>query len=96
MSMLDHDQRAVCARAVEFYGRRAQLLKVAEELIELADECRLAAVGYGNADHLALERADVEVVLYQFDNLLLPSLALAVRDKINSQVERLERRLNDE
>ena len=96
MSRLDDEQRAVCARAVEHFGRRAQLKKVAEELRELADECDRAADGAGDGDALALERADVEIVLYQFDNLLLPSLKGAVPGKITSQMERLERRMGDE
>lgn len=94
--MLTDEQKAVCVKAVGHYGRRAQLRKVSEELRELADECDKAASGCGDADHLAHERADVYVVLYQFDNLLLPSLKPAVREKIKSQVDRLERRLNDE
>lgn len=95
MSRLDDEQRGVCARAVEHFGRRAQLRKVAEELRELADECDRAADGAGDGDALALERADVEIVLYQFDNLLLPTLGGAVREKIKSQVERLERRMSE-
>ena len=93
MSRLDDEQREVCARAVEHFGRLAQLRKVAEELRELADECDRAAGGAGDGDALALERADVEIVLYQFDNLLLPSLKGAVPSKIASQIERLERRM---
>lgn len=97
-------QVAVCWKAVEHFGRRAQLLKVAEELRELAVECERAAAG-GFSDikdlkdvenALALERADVEIVLYQFDHMLLPSLRPVVREKIASQIERLERRLEDE
>lgn len=89
------EQVAVLQRAVKHFGRRAQLLKVAEELRELAAECDLAANGEGNADRLALERADVEITLYQFDNLLLPSLRAMVPGKIASQIERLERRMDD-
>jgi len=86
---------SVLERAVAHWGRRKQLLKCAEELMELARECMLAADGAGDAGKLAHERADVEIVLYQFDNLLLPTLRPAVREKINSQVKRLEGRLND-
>lgn len=96
-------QVVVLERAVDHFGRRAQLRKVAEELRELAEECEKAAAGgfinlkdmQDMEEALALERADVEIVLYQFDNMLLPSLRPAVRAKIASQIERLERRLND-
>jgi len=92
---LTDEQQGVCRKAVEHFGRRAQLLKVAEELIELSQECIQAANAAGNAGALAHERADVEIVLYQFDNLLLPSLRQAVRAKIASQIERLEGRLDN-
>lgn len=90
---IDVEQALVLKRAVEAFGCSFQMRKVAEELRELADECDRAANGVGNADALALERADVEIVLYQFDNLLLPSLRPAVRGKIKSQIDRLERRM---
>lgn len=95
MYSLTEGQISVLEAAVGRWGRRNQLLKVAEELRELADECDKAANAQGDGDALALERADVEIVLYQFDELLLPSLRRAVWSKIDSQVERLERRLND-
>lgn len=90
------EQENVLYKAVDRYGRRAQLLKCAEELMELARECMFAADGKGDGAKLAHERADVAIMLHQFDNLLLPSLRLAVKETINSQVVRLERRLNDE
>lgn len=100
---LSQEQIAVLKRAVGHFGRRAQLRKVAEELRELAVECDKAADGGHTSpealnaltEALAHERADVEIVLYQFDNLLLPSLRQAVRAKITSQIERLEGRLGD-
>lgn len=82
-------------RAVGRWGRRKQLLKVAEELMGLARECMLAADGAGGSAQLARERVDAEIMLFQFDNLLLPSLRPAVREKIARQIARLERRLND-
>lgn len=96
-------QKAICACAVDHFGRRAQLRKVAEELRELAVECEKASAGgfinlkdlQDTEKALAHERADVEIMLYQFDNLLLPSLSPAVCEKIASQIERLERRLKD-
>lgn len=88
------EQENVLQRAVDHWGRRKQLLKVAEELMELARECMFAADGKGDAGKLAHERADVAIMLHQFDHLLLPTLRPAVREKINSQVERLEGRLN--
>lgn len=101
---LSQEQIAVLQRAVEHFGRRAQLRKVAEELRELAVECDKAADGGHTSpgalnaltEALAHERADVEIMLHQFDNMLLPSLRQAVRAKIASQIDRLERRLDDE
>lgn len=87
------DQALLLARAVDFFGRRAQIRKVAEELRELADECDRAANGVSNEEALALERADVAIMLHQFDHLLLPSLRPLVRMKINSQLKRLEGRI---
>lgn len=93
MTQLTVHQCEVCRRAVDHFGRRAQLLKVAEELRELADECEAAANGGSSMDALALERADVEVMLYQLDELLLPTLAAHVPAKIAAQIDRLERRI---
>ena len=94
MNQLTEHQCEVCRRAVDHFGRRAQLFKVAEELRELADECEAAANGGGSMDALALERADVHIVSYQLDELLLPSLAAHVPAKIASQIARLERRMD--
>jgi hypothetical protein len=96
MTQLTVHECEVCARAVDYFGRRAQLRKVAEELRELADECDAAANGGSSMDALALERADVEVMLYQFDALLLPTMAVHVSAKIASQIARLERRMDGE
>lgn len=113
------EDAAVLKQAVDHFGRRAQLKKAAEELIELAVECVRAANGAAMAqeaqdelvelvrskaqqsvasyDHLAEclahERADVEIMMHQFDNWLLPSLRPAVEAKIKSQVERLAGRM---
>ena len=100
---LSQEQIAVLQRAVDHFGRRAQLRKVAEVLREVAVECDKAAEGGHTSpealnaltEALAHERADVEIVLHQFDNLLLPSLRLRVPGKIASQIERLEGRLDN-
>jgi len=104
MIILDEKQRAICERAVSHFGRRAQLRKVAEELRELADECDKAAEGGTTTpealnalrDALAHERADVEIVLHQFDNWLLPSLGPEVKLWIARQLERLEKRMDED
>jgi len=44
---------------------------------------------------LALERAEVAALLFEFDELLLPSLRALVPAKIASQIERLERRIEN-
>lgn len=96
LATFSEQQVLVLREAVEHYGRRAQILKVAEELMELAEECILAANGVSNQNNIVDERADVAVVLYQFDKLLLPSLETAVRVRIGEKVQRLKRRMDDE
>lgn len=88
-------QALVLEEAVGHYGRRHQILKVAEELRELAVECEKAAAGDGDEQALALERADVEVVLWQFDCMILPGLRPLVQEKLQSQVERLAGRMHE-
>ena len=96
--MISERQKDVCREAVKHYGRRAQILKVAEELRELALECVLAADGQGDPARLVDERADVAIVLYQLDELLLPRTLedTLVRVRIGEKIQRLERRIEDE
>lgn len=89
-------QALVLREAVEHFGRRRQILKVAQELRELADECYLAAMGESDQRAFVDERADVAVMLYQLDRLLVPSLELRVRERIGEKIQMLARRIRDE
>ena len=96
---LTQEQKEVCSLAVAKYGRRAQALKVAEELRELAAEIELAAqpdatlVWPSLVANLVDERADVAIMLYQLDELLLPALAPLVSERIQFKIERLKNRM---
>ena len=96
LATFSEQQALVLREAVEHYGRRRQILKVAQELRELADECTLAAYGESDQKTFVDERADVAVVLYQLDKLLVPSLEVAVRVRIAEKISMLERRIRDE
>ena len=95
MIQLTPEQQAVCRKAVERYGMRAQTRKCAEELRELADE--LDKVANGEADIFCVvdERADVDVVLWQLDNVLIAGMEPHVEERVAFKVARLEGRMED-
>ena len=97
MIKLTPEQQAVCRKAVEYYGAKAQMLKCVEELRELADEVEMAAsVADGNLFFRVVdERADVAVMLWQLDNVLIPAMEPHVQERIAFKVKRLEGRMND-
>jgi hypothetical protein len=87
-------QKEICRQAVEKFGRRRQVLKVAEELRELAHELEVAAVeGIGSAERIIDERADVAMMLYQLDELLMPKTMACVPAHIPSKIQKLQRYL---
>ena len=88
-------QQQVLHRAVEKYGRRAQLIKCAEELRELALELERAACGEGELFHIVDERADVFIMLHQLDELLITGMRPHVQERVDYKVERLAGRLGD-
>ena len=90
---LTDEQKLVCAMAVGAYGPRAQWAKMAEELRELAAEVDAYLAGQVDWDALNSERADVAVMLFQFDSLLFPKQGDFVRLEIGRKVERLACRL---
>lgn len=91
---LTDEQKAVCKVAVEKFGRRGQVLKVVEELRELADELEAAAHGMGTTlEKIVDERADVAIMLYQLDELILPGAASQVLYRIPAKIEKLQRYL---
>ena len=89
--MLTDEQKEVCKLAVGHFGRRWQVLKVVEELRELADELEAAARGLGTTlERVVDERADVEIMLYQLDALILPGMASQVPHRIPAKIEKLK------
>lgn len=90
MSLTD-DQKRICQQAVETFGRRRQVLKVVEELRELATELEAAAHGMGTTtERIIDERADVAIVLYQLDELILPGVASQVPYRIPAKIQKLK------
>jgi hypothetical protein len=89
--MLSDEQKEVCQQAVQVFGRRWQTIKVAEELRELADELEKAVNGTGaTLERVIDERADVEIMLYQLDELILPGVARRVPARIPVKIEKLK------
>lgn len=88
------DQIKTLQRAVAYFGKEHQLLKCAEELRELADECEKRAKGATNLPQLAWERADVEIVLYQLDTLICPEIEPEAVRVMNAQLIRLKENLD--
>lgn len=94
--MLTEAHKEVCRQAVEKFGRRHQALKVVEELRELADEIQAAVEGFGSAERIIDERADVVIMLYQLDELLAPKAMACVPAHIPRKIEKLKRYLEVE
>lgn len=88
--MLTEAHKEVCRQAVEKFGRRRQALKVVEELRELADEIQAAVEGFGSVERIIDERADVALVLYQLDELLMPKTMATVEAHIPRKIEKLK------
>ena len=93
--MLTDDQKEICRQAVEKFGRRRQAMKVVEELLELADEIQAAVDGFGSVERIIDERADVAVMLYQLDELLMPGAASQVPYRIPAKIQKLQRYLEE-
>ena len=87
-------QKEVCRQAVVKFGRRRQVLKVVEELRELAYELEAAvATGMGDPERIIDERADVAMMLYQLDELLMPRTMACVEAHLPRKIEKLQRYL---
>jgi hypothetical protein len=85
----------------DFYDRKSQLEKAAEELEELAEVLRLIASGQCGddiSDRYVDERADADIMLYQVDNWLMPGFEQRVADhrpkKIARQLGRIARAIS--
>jgi hypothetical protein len=94
--MLTEAHKEVCRQAVEKFGRRRQALKVVEELRELADEIEAAVEGFGSVERIIDERADVALVLYQLDELLMPQTMACVAAHVPVKIKKLQRYLEVE
>ena len=86
---LTDDQKLVCLQAVTKFGVRCQVLHVVEELRELADALEKATKGEGNLEEIVDERADVAIMLYQLDALLLPNVAPEAAQHIQTKIDKL-------
>lgn len=95
MVMADN-QKEICRRAVEKFGRRRQLKKVVEELRELADELDLVSCGGSSLERVVDERADVAIMLYQLDELILPGVMKKVVGHLPVKIHKLEQYLEAE
>ena len=91
--MLTEAHKEVCRQAVEKFGRRRQALKVVEELRELADEIQAAVDGFGSVERIIDERADVALMLYQLDELLMPQTMACVAAHVPVKIKKLQRYL---
>jgi len=92
---LTPEQQAVCRKAVAYFGKRAQVLKVVEELRELAEELEAVVHDKHCMVKIIDERADVAVTLWQLDNVLIPAMEPHVQERIAFKVKRLEGRMNN-
>jgi hypothetical protein len=93
--MLTEAHKEVCRQAVEKFGRRHQALKVVEELRELAQELEWAAHGMGTTlERIVDERADVAIMLYQLDELLMTMACVAAHVPV--KIKKLQRYLEVE
>lgn len=90
---LTDDQKEICRQAVERFGRRHQIRKVAEELRELADELYLVSMGESSLERVVDERADVALMLYQLDELILPGVMKRVAYHLPTKILKLQRHM---
>ena len=85
------EMRTLCSRALRAWGAEMQSVVAAEELSELQKELCKSVRGEDNADAIAEEIADVQIMLEQM--LLLHDCRDAVDEWRRRKLERLEQRL---
>lgn len=83
----------VCTRAIEAWGREAQLWIAAEEMSELTKELSKNMRGEDNIDAIAEEVADVEIMLEQI-KIIFGCRVQAAR-KLDEKLDRLDKRVTD-
>ncbi len=85
------EMRTICNRALRTWGAEMQSVVAAEELSELQKELCKSMRGENNADAIAEEIADVQIMLEQM--MLLHDCRDAVDEWRRRKLERLEQRL---
>ena len=84
----------VLKRALNFWGEKAQMLMVVEEMSELTKEIlKNINRGKNNIDELAEETADVEIMLEQLKENY--NIAEKVEAYKKDKIKIIEQRLND-
>ena len=84
----------VLKRALNFWGEKAQMLMVVEEMSELTKEIlKNINRGKNNIDELAEETADVEIMLEQLKENY--NIAEKVEAYKKDKIKLIEQRLND-
>lgn len=86
-------ERQIYKQAVEKWGTDAQILMVFEEMSELQKELCKNWRGKDNAEQIAEEIADVEIVLAQLK--MIYGISGIVRQFHEEKLMRLEQRLKD-
>lgn len=86
-------ERQIYKQAIEKWGTDAQILMVFEEMSELQKELCKNWRGKDNAEHIAEEIADVEIVLAQLK--MIYGISGIVRQFREEKLMRLEQRLKD-
>lgn len=86
-------ERQIYKQAIEKWGTDAQILMVFEEMSELQKELCKNWRGKDNAEHIAEEIADVEIVLAQLK--MIYGISGIVRQFHEEKLMRLEQRLKD-
>lgn len=86
-------ERQIYKQAIEKWGTDAQILMVFEEMSELQKELCKNWRGKDNAEQIAEEIADVEIVLAQLK--MIYGISGIVRQFHEEKLMRLEQRLKD-
>lgn len=86
-------ERQIYKQAIEKWGSDAQILMVFEEMSELQKELCKNWRGKDNAEQIAEEIADVEIVLAQLK--MIYGISGIVRQFHEEKLMRLEQRLKD-
>lgn len=86
-------EKQIYKQAIEKWGTDAQILMVFEEMSELQKELCKNWRGKNNAEQIAEEVADVEIVLAQLK--MIYGISGTVRQFRDEKLVRLEQRLKD-